>query len=82
MNDSVIQTRGLSRDFGTVRAVDQVSLSIEQGRILALVGPNGAGKTTLLRLLLGLIWNVSSRCSRVVWSIIFSLPLHRNTQIP
>jgi ABC-2 type transport system ATP-binding protein len=55
MDDVAIRTKSLARDFGTVWAVDRVSLSVAQGQILALVGPNGAGKTTLLRLLLGLI---------------------------
>ena len=55
MNDIVVRTRGISRDFGRARAVNDVSLSVERGQILALVGPNGAGKTTLLKLLTGLI---------------------------
>ncbi|MBN1591127.1 MAG: ABC transporter ATP-binding protein [Pirellulales bacterium] len=50
-----IQTRSLSREFGTVRAVDRISFALAPGQVLALVGPNGAGKTTLLKLLLGLI---------------------------
>ena len=45
----------LSRDFGKRRAVDQVSLQVDDGQVLALLGPNGAGKTTLLRMLAGFI---------------------------
>lgn len=51
---SLVSARGVSKHFGTVRAVDDVSFEIEQGRILGLIGPNGAGKTTLLKAVLGL----------------------------
>jgi len=49
----VLQARGLTRDFGTFRAVEDVDLDIYAGEIHALVGPNGAGKTTVLNLLGG-----------------------------
>ena len=51
---SLVNARGVSKHFGAVRAVDNVSFEIEQGKILGLIGPNGAGKTTLLKALLGL----------------------------
>jgi len=51
---SLVTARGVSKHFGPVRAVDNVSFEIEKGRILGLIGPNGAGKTTLLKALLGL----------------------------
>jgi len=51
---SLVNARGVSKHFGAVRAVDNVSFEIEQGRILGLIGPNGAGKTTLLKAVLGL----------------------------
>jgi ABC-2 type transport system ATP-binding protein len=42
----------ISKSFGTVKAVDDVSFSVEKGEIFGLLGPNGAGKTTSLRVLL------------------------------
>ncbi len=51
---SLVTARGVSKHFGDVRAVDNVSFEIEQGKILGLIGPNGAGKTTLLKAVLGL----------------------------
>ena len=51
---SLVTARNVSKHFGALRAVDDVSFEIEKGRILGLIGPNGAGKTTLLKALLGL----------------------------
>ena len=55
MNDTVIQTDGLTKRFGRVLAVDGLSLDVPQGRIFGLLGPNGSGKTTLMSMLLGLV---------------------------
>jgi ABC-type multidrug transport system ATPase subunit len=46
---------GVSRDFGSVTAVEDVTLSIDRGSLVAIVGPNGSGKSTLLQLVTGLI---------------------------
>jgi ABC-2 type transport system ATP-binding protein len=51
---NLVTARGVSKHFGAVRAVDNVSFDIEKGKIMGLFGPNGAGKTTLLKALLGL----------------------------
>ena len=51
---SLVNARSVSKNFGAVRAVDNVSFEIEKGKILGLIGPNGAGKTTLLKAVLGL----------------------------
>jgi ABC-2 type transport system ATP-binding protein len=50
-----VMTETLTVEFGTFRAVDNVSLVVERGHMLALLGPNGAGKTTLIRALCGLV---------------------------
>jgi ABC-2 type transport system ATP-binding protein len=51
---ATIEARGLRKVFGTTVALDNVSLRVEEGRILGLIGPNGAGKTTALNAILGL----------------------------
>lgn len=51
---SIVQARSVSKSYGNLRAVDDVSFAIEKGRITGLIGPNGAGKTTLLKAVLGL----------------------------
>ncbi len=51
---SVVSARNVSKSFGNLRAVDDVSFEIDQGKITGLIGPNGAGKTTLLKAVLGL----------------------------
>ena len=50
-----IDVRGVSRDFGKVRALDKVSLAVPRGEIYGLLGPNGSGKSTLIRILCGLL---------------------------
>ena len=54
MNEHVIQTTNLTKQYGSIRAVDNVSLSIGRGEIFGLLGPNGAGKTTTINILIGL----------------------------
>jgi len=55
VSEPVIQTNGLTKTYGSRRAVNQVQLEIGRGDIYGFLGPNGAGKTTTIRMLLGLI---------------------------
>ena len=47
----MIEMTGLTKTFGTLTAVSEVTLSVKAGEVLALLGPNGAGKTTTVRML-------------------------------
>ncbi|HEX6091335.1 MAG TPA: ABC transporter ATP-binding protein [Gemmatimonadales bacterium] len=57
----MISYRGLTKDFGAVRAVDGVDLDVRPGETLALIGPNGSGKTTTLKALVGLVRPTAGR---------------------
>jgi len=50
---AVLETKGLTKAFGAIVAVDNVSFSLDQGELLALIGPNGAGKSTCFNMLMG-----------------------------
>lgn len=73
---ALLELRNVSRRFGGLRAVDDLSLTINRGHIVGLLGPNGAGKTTVVNLISGAlrptsgeIWFKGSRIDR--------LPVHR-----
>src|SRR5579863_4899256 len=55
MPDSAIQTRGLTRRFGELTAVDDVTFSVAPGQFFGFLGPNGAGKSTTIKMLTGLL---------------------------
>ena len=59
----MITTRNLTKRFGQVEAVSQVSLDVREGDRYGLLGPNGSGKSTLVRMLLGLVYATSGEIS-------------------
>src|SRR5512137_2967128 len=52
---AMLQVEGISKHFGGLKALDNVSLTVEQGSITALIGPNGSGKTTLFNVITGFL---------------------------
>ena len=54
-SDMVIETDGLTKRFGNVTAVDNLSMEVRRGHVYGLLGPNGSGKTTTMGMLLGLL---------------------------
>jgi len=56
-----VEFRGVTKRYGTVTAVDNVSFGVERGTLMTLLGPSGCGKTTILRLMRGSNWRVPAR---------------------
>ena len=61
MGAMAIRTEGLSKYYGSVRALEDLDLEVAEGEVVGYLGPNGAGKTTTIRLLLGLIRPTAGR---------------------
>ena len=59
----VIEVAHLSRSFGKLVAVDDVSLSVRRGAIFGLLGPNGSGKSTIIRMLCGVLEPTSGQAT-------------------
>ncbi|HBP37482.1 MAG TPA: ABC transporter ATP-binding protein [Clostridiales bacterium] len=57
MMNTILEIHGLSKNYGSVRALDQIDLQLESGKIYGLLGRNGAGKTTLLNLITSRIYS-------------------------
>ena len=53
--EAMIRAEGLSKNYGPLRAVDDISFSVRPGEVLGFLGPNGAGKTTTMRMLAGFV---------------------------
>ena len=58
---ATVEAEGLTRRYGSVLAVDQLTFAVEEGRILGVLGPNGAGKTTAIRMLTTILRPSSGR---------------------
>ena len=72
----MLKVSGLTKIFGGLRAVDDASLSVDAGRIVALIGPNGAGKTTLFACIAGFM-PVNSGRVEFMGEDITGLPVHQ-----
>jgi|ERR1039457_3585549 ABC-type transport system involved in cytochrome bd biosynthesis fused ATPase/permease subunit len=73
-----VEVEGVTKGFGTTLALDDVSFTVEAGRVLALLGPNGAGKTTLIRAQTMPGWlRPSPGTSQPPWS---SIPCERSSK--
>ena len=66
----VVRIAGLTRKFGDLTAVDQVTFSVNQGEIFGLIGPNGAGKSTLIKMLTTLLPPTSGTASVAGYDIV------------
>lgn len=81
MSESIIlETRGLSKVFGGLVAVDKVGMTIEAGKITAIIGPNGAGKTTLFNLVTG-VYPVSSGEIFFREKLLNNVPAHKRAAL-
>jgi branched-chain amino acid transport system ATP-binding protein len=72
----LLEVKGISRDFGGLRALNDVSFQLEAGTILGLIGPNGAGKSTLFNIITGTLPPTSGSI-RLNGQEITGLPVHR-----
>lgn len=89
MAEPILSLRGVTHDFGALRAVDGVSFDIMPGSITGLIGPNGAGKTTLFNVLTGMLALSAGQVTlngqdvtRLSPDKLFALGLGRTFQIP
>jgi ABC-2 type transport system ATP-binding protein len=63
MSVPLLLAAGLTKDYGSFRALDALNLEVQPGEIVGLLGPNGSGKSTALRLFLGFLRPTAGRCS-------------------
>jgi ABC-2 type transport system ATP-binding protein len=70
MSELAVESRGLSRVFGSVEAVRSLDLEVREGEMFGLVGPDGAGKTTTIRMLCGLLRPTAGRASVLGFDVV------------
>ena len=77
---ALLELNAVSKSYGALKAVDAVSLAVEEGEALAVIGPNGAGKTTLFNLISG---DVAPTQGRVLFdgSDMTAMPPHRRSRL-
>lgn len=61
MSDLILETKGISKQYGQQLAVDNISLQIKRNKVYGLLGPNGAGKSTTMKMLIGIIHPTSGQ---------------------
>ncbi len=76
----MIELEGLTKDFGSLRAVDGISLKIPRGEFFAVLGPNAAGKTTTIKMMVGLIHPTAGR-ARIAGFDIQENPLEARSRL-
>lgn len=64
---TILECKNLSKKYGRKQALDNITLSLESGRIIGLLGPNGSGKTTLIKLINGLLARSNRRKTFYQW---------------
>ena len=74
--ETLLEVSGLSRSFGGLRAVDDVSFAVPRGAIFGIIGPNGAGKTTLFNVLNGVL-PADAGTARLAGEALIGRPLHQ-----
>ncbi|HMD01549.1 MAG TPA: ATP-binding cassette domain-containing protein, partial [Candidatus Baltobacteraceae bacterium] len=73
---ALLEVEDVARSFGGVRALDGVSLNVDEGEIVCIIGPNGAGKTTLFNVISGVV-RPSQGDVRFQGRSLVGMPLHR-----
>jgi ABC-2 type transport system ATP-binding protein len=58
-NDSILEIQDLTKDYGSLRALNRLKLEVKKGEIFGLLGPNGSGKTTTLSIVMGILMQTS-----------------------
>jgi spermidine/putrescine ABC transporter ATP-binding subunit len=76
MSDMAVEIRGVTKRFGPVDAVRDISIAIRRGEFLTLLGPSGCGKTTLLRMLAGFEYPTSGDI-RIDGALVNQMPAHK-----